>query len=270
MGNAKSGIPAINTVSGTSSALDALRSRPDALLSFLWEAELQVKGLSLSRDYIEEVSVPFPQITSDNGTFRAGIMKFYPVSRAVGQVSIKFYEDIRLTVSNFLNQWRAKIFNRNGTVNMPEGANGYKGTLIVNVKDAKGTVVGTFKLTGLFPLNPDPFALQSASSERVIVGCEFSVDGFEMNPGSGAASGSTSLSGFTPSNFTSGMNLPSFPGMPSLPSGVNPGAINSMMGSLKGDIMGKIGSMGGIGSSPLMSGFSSKSSTPPSLANFQI
>ncbi len=202
-------IGGISASSAPQSTLSDMKARSDPLFQMDWNVIMpNIEGNTLSYAYVEEVQLPMAHNDAD-GVFRSGSMNYYAKYNDIGAVSINFYEDRLLTATKYLQQWRGLIQTRDGTFNYPSK---YKKFIIVQPKDAKGNILGTFVLHGCFPTNIQNYPFTSANSERVIVTAEFSVDnmvidvfGNETGPSTSNASASNPISGFNIENLLSGL-----------------------------------------------------------------
>lgn len=156
------------------------RQRKDPLYSFDWVVELpDLPGVNLTVNkstfnfYAEETSLALP-FFSPQATFRNGTQTYYPGFSDVGTISIVFYEDKDMNTSRYLDYWHSLIQDADGNYALP---NTYKKEFYVSCFDCKGNRVGVFTIQGAWPAQRGNYGLQSSSTERVTVNCEFSIDG---------------------------------------------------------------------------------------------
>lgn len=175
---------------GTGKFYSAIKSRDDPLFQMDWMIQLP---LGLPWYFVEEIQFPMQDFTVSPGIFRAGVRKYYAEVADIAPVTINFYEDRKLTVTKWLQKWRSMVQNADGTYNTPLQ---YKQNFVLQPMDAKGNVLGTFTLVGCFPSKIPTYPFVSATSERMVLSVEFSVDNCELLAKSGVQGGSL-LGGIT-------------------------------------------------------------------------
>lgn len=147
-----------------------LQQRPDPVFDIDWIPELP---LGLPAEYVEEVQFSLPRFSASQGIPHNGSPVFIVESREVGPVSITFYEDNLLTVTNWLTVWQQQI--------SPDGIrfnyqSAYKFPIRLYQTDAIGRVVGQYVFYGTFPTSFPQISLLSESSTRIKLVAEFSCD----------------------------------------------------------------------------------------------
>lgn len=160
---------------GLKDPLAASNSRPDPLMNFNWWCDMPILNgtFSLGWEYVEEASLPFIQF-EQTSNYRAGKNYHFAQKYNVGNLQLKFYEDSLGSVAQYINTWQSMILNaRTGLFYFPKD---YKKTISIWVMDVAKKTVMCLDYTGCWPLTPDTYQFGSSQSERVVAGCEFSVD----------------------------------------------------------------------------------------------
>lgn len=159
---------------GARDPLSAARSRLDPLLSFNWYCDLpDIDNVSLSWEFVEEATLPFIELEQVSN-YKAGKMYHYPHHYSIGTLSLKFYEDIQGSTTQYLEAWRRKIVDPDsGLFYLPKD---YKKTITITVLDPAKATVMFLEYTGCWPMRSDAFQMTSGSSERIAPSAEFSVD----------------------------------------------------------------------------------------------
>ncbi len=164
--------------SGQKDPLAAARARPDPLMNFNWWCDMPIlnNSLTLSWEYVEEATLPFIEFEQISN-YRAGKNFHYAHHYSLGSLSLKFYEDSEGTVSQYLSMWQSMVLNaRTGLYYFPKD---YKKTISIWVLDVAKQTVMCLDYTGCWPQRPETYNFGSSQSERIVAGCEFSVD--ELN-----------------------------------------------------------------------------------------
>lgn len=201
--------------SGRRSVLEAMQSRSDPLMNFNWYVDMptvrpfgQSSGSqTLSWEFVEEITLPlieFEQVSN----YQAGKNVHFPKNYSLGTMGLKLYEDSDGTSSSYVNTWQRAMFDpATGLQNYPSQ---FKKVISVWILDVASLTVMCLEYAGCWPTRPEPISLSSGSSERVIVGAEFSVDSIDMKFGKFSNSQIPSLMSSVASNFPASVtNLPS-------------------------------------------------------------
>jgi hypothetical protein len=160
---------------GQKDPLAAAKSRADPLMNFNWWCDMPVLNGSTALDWfhVEEATLPF--ITFEQiSNYRAGKNYHFAQKYNVGNLQLKFYEDSNGSVAQYINSWQSMVLNaKTGLFYFPKD---YKKTISIWILDVAKMTVMCLDYTGTWPLTPDQYQLGSSQSERVVAGCEFSVD----------------------------------------------------------------------------------------------
>lgn len=149
-------------------------SRPDPLINLDWDIEMP-DGLDAS--YVEEIQASMADFTVSEGVFRSGTRTYYVGAEDIGALSITFYEDRLMTVTQYLKRWRDRIRNTNGTRNYPSQ---YKRTIRVWPTDGAGIILGEFAYRGCWPSKIPSIAWTSQGTARITHQVDFSVDSVDI------------------------------------------------------------------------------------------
>lgn len=155
--------------------LNDVLSLPDSAPAWKWIVRMPiVAGAYLSSLYVEEISLPFNNTSSD-GRYTGGSKTYYPSMTDISAVTITFYEDVNYTSMNYLLNWRALVVNPNtyfyglpSVYKQPIEWELYNGV--------SGIPVMAGVLLGCWPTEISPFQLQFGSSDRIKISHTFSVD----------------------------------------------------------------------------------------------
>lgn len=157
-------------------AIENLIDRPDPLLKFMWRCtHLPFK---MDENYVESVSLPFPNIDAGDSLYGAGTFFHFPSHVRVDSVSLTFYEDRLLTTTKWLTAWKGKIRNfSKGYYNLPSQ---YKRNLHFDlINDSLDTIVSVV-LVGCWPTQSSNIDLDYTESSNVIISATFSVDAIDI------------------------------------------------------------------------------------------
>jgi hypothetical protein len=150
-------------------------SRPDPLINLDWQIEMP-DGLDAS--YVEEIQASMADFAVSEGVFKAGTRQYYVGAEDIGALSITFYEDRLMTATQYLQRWRNRIRNSDGTRNYPSQ---YKRTIRVWPTDGAGIILGEFVYQGCWPSKIPTIAWTSQGTARIMHQVDFSVDSVEIN-----------------------------------------------------------------------------------------
>lgn len=151
-------------------------SRLDPLLDFKWACTSLPLGHDVS--YVEEVELPFPQLSPKEGLFGAGQYTYYPAFQDINAFDITFYEDSKLNTSQWLQKWFERIRRpSDGAYYLPTN---YKFDIVVALMDTTGRTVGEAKMINCWPTSRGTWPLAYSGNDRLKVQQNFSVDNMEF------------------------------------------------------------------------------------------
>lgn len=168
--------------------LQKIFSRPDTLLSFMWDCELpEVGGCTLGSEYVEAFTPTFANISVDN-YFRAGISYARPGNaRNHDSIRLLFYADVNNNALNYLRTWQMTMQAEDGYWNV---SSAYRKPISFYAKDGNnGDIFGLhYQDCFLSSIGEPQFDAQSG---RVVYEATFGVGyltytGFQMDTFSGA------------------------------------------------------------------------------------
>lgn len=230
-------------VPGQKDPLAAAQARPDPLMSFNWWADMPILNgspmPSIGWEYVEEAVLPF--ISFDQiSNYRAGKNYHFAQKYNIGNLQLKFYEDSNATVSQYLNTWQSMILNtQSGLFYFPKD---YKKTISIWVLDVTKLTVMCLDYTGCWPLNPDTYSFGSAQSERIVAGCEFSVDELNIKFGKFESSDIPSMMSTVGNSFPPRLSaLPDVFPSKFVNLGFSPGGITGLSGASMSSAVSSIG-----------------------------
>ena len=163
-------------IRGGRDILKTMSSRSDPLLNFIWYCELPLlPGFNrpLGWEFIEECTLPFINL-EQKSYFKAGKDYHYPGKYSLETLNLKFYEDIQGTTTEYLQTWLNLIVD--SATGQYQNPTDFKKTIKITLLDTASQTVMFFTYFGCWPMRRDSFNLASASSERVVISQEFSVD----------------------------------------------------------------------------------------------
>lgn len=171
-------------VPGARDPLSAGRARSDPLMNYNWYCDLPtIDGVTLGWEFVEEATLPLVEF-EPMSNYRAGKMYHYPGHYSIGTLNLKLYEDSHGSATTFVDAWQRKIINlESGLYNTPYGPNGFKKKISFTLLDVAKLTVMFVEYTGCWPSRPDSISLGSASSDRVVLSVEFSVDEMRLKFG---------------------------------------------------------------------------------------
>lgn len=168
--------------SGNSSgALNAIKSRPDPLMSFNWRCDLPTidNSVKLGWEYVEEATLPFVEFEKTSN-YKAGKMSHYPHHYSLSTLSLKLYEDSKGKSVQYLNDWKKLIIDgKTGLYNVPKV---YKKPIKITIYNSSLSTVMFLTYIGCWIERHDTYAM-SGESQRINPSVEFSVDDIEVSFG---------------------------------------------------------------------------------------
>tara|TARA_B100000700_G_scaffold88627_1_gene99925 strand:- start:40815 stop:41372 length:558 start_codon:yes stop_codon:yes gene_type:complete len=173
-------------------SIGILESRKDAKLDPLLDFKWACTSLPLGHDvsYVEEVELPFPQLSPKEGLFGAGQYTYYPAFQDINAFDITFYEDSKLNTTRWLKTWFERIRRpSDGAYYLPTN---YKFDIDIALMDTTGQVVGEARLINVWPTSRGTWPLAYSGNDRLKVQQNFSVDNMEFkfnSIGTGVLSG---------------------------------------------------------------------------------
>lgn len=157
-------------------AIEKLISRSDPLLNFLWVC--QKLPFNMDENYVESISLPFPNIDVGDPLFAGGTFFHFPSFSRVDTVSMTMYEDRKMTTTKWITAWKSKIRNTSkGWYNLPSV---YKRDIPVVMFDDDLSPIFKAVLIGCWPTQTSNIDLNYADSQRVIVNVTLSVDNIDF------------------------------------------------------------------------------------------
>jgi hypothetical protein len=168
--------------SGQKDPLAAARARPDPLMNFNWWCDMPILNGStaIGWEYVEEATLPFIEFEQISN-YRAGKNFHFPHHYSLGTLSLKFYEDSYGTVASYLKTWQSMVLNTGtGLYYFPKD---FKKTISIWILDVAKQTVMCLDYTGAWPMRPESYNFGSSQSERIVAGCEFSVDELNVKVG---------------------------------------------------------------------------------------
>jgi len=157
-------------------SFDLVNKMPDPLLSFKWVvlALPSFGGITLPREYVEAVNLPFYNTNIEQEVFIAGSYLYFPGFQNITATDITFYEDKNLTTTLWLEAWRKAIRNPDtGLYYLPAS---YKRDVPVALLDQGNNTILTATLKGIWPAARGQFDLTYTDNSRIRIQQNFSVD----------------------------------------------------------------------------------------------
>lgn len=162
-------------------SLDILQRRKDAALDPLLDFKWVCTSLPLGLDptYVEEIDLPFQQISPKEGLFGAGQYTYHPAFQDISAFDITFYEDSKLSTTSWLLKWFERIRRpSDGAYYLPTN---YKFDIQLVLMDTTGATVCEVKLINVWPTARGNWPLSYSGNDRLRVQQNFSVDRSEIN-----------------------------------------------------------------------------------------
>jgi len=149
----------------------------DPQLSFKWVCRYLPFDLDPAR--MENIDLPFNNITIGQGVYSAGSFRYYPGTNDIAAFTASFYEDHYATAHDWIFNWKRKVVDhQTGIYGLPKD---YKQTIVVSLLDAQNNMSMTVKLLGVWPADTNPMNLTyTDTSGRIILQQNFSVDDSEI------------------------------------------------------------------------------------------
>ena len=160
--------------------LAILQSRMDSKLDPLMDFRWVCTELPLGHDvtYVEEVELPFPEISPKEGLFGAGQYTYYPAFQDISAFDITFYEDSKMNTSKWLQEWKNLIRRpSDGAYFLPGN---YKFDIKVELLDTTGATVGTAVLKSCWPTSRGSWPLTYSGNDRLKIQQNFSIDDLDF------------------------------------------------------------------------------------------
>lgn len=162
--------------------LEKLLRIPDPLLTFRWYAKSLPFGMK--NEYMESIDLPFNNISISEGVHVGSRFDYYPGTHSISSFSASFYEDRLGTTLKWIEDWKSRVkdLKRGGaTAGAYKLPADYKRTIEVVQMDNKGNPVITAKISGVWPADTSPMALNySDGTSRIIHQQTFSADDVEF------------------------------------------------------------------------------------------
>lgn len=127
---------------------------------------------SLPGILVESFEVSHVGINSVQRFYSARTINF-PGRLSVSSFTINFYETDTYQVTDYLSLWRNNVVNDNANFGLPRD---YKKDVFLFAFDFQGNNTAKFILSGVYPENVQAYSYDGTSSDRLKVGCTFSVD----------------------------------------------------------------------------------------------
>lgn len=153
-------------------SLSRAQARPDPLMSWRWEAIVP----GIKSEFIEDIVVPLPTFDVEP-TWQNGSKIYLAKFNDVAAFQLNLYVDTENTAINWLFDWFSTIRNSDSTYNYPIE---YKKDIHVHLLDPVGHIACRFVLKDCFPSTGSGYNLQSASSDRIVLAVEISLDNIIM------------------------------------------------------------------------------------------
>lgn len=151
-------------------------NRPDPLFQFDWDVIVKgPNGIAIPSEYIEEIQCPNFR-TESEGVFRASSKTYIAKHYDISAVTLRLYEDQRLTSLKALRSWFNAIHKPGGDYEIPAR---YKGEIRIMPKNVEQATIATLILRGVFPTT-HPTIPFTSQNERTTYDVEFSVDGLDI------------------------------------------------------------------------------------------
>lgn len=179
--------PSKNSSIQEGNSLAGALARPDPMLGFNWYAVLPditpIGGSpqKLPWYYVEEANPCF-RMFETRSIFHEGHNKHYPSTYNVDPLSMVVYADENNDALNYLTAWAGAILRPTTPSNIETigggygRPKGYKKTIKIILVNSAKKKIATLTYLGCWPTHMDPYALESASSQRQVNRVTFSVD----------------------------------------------------------------------------------------------
>lgn len=127
---------------------------------------------------VEEVQgIPFPSVERE-AFYEAGRNTYFPSIEDIASFSVVFYHDASGNLPEYIQNWKSKIVNLDGTKNLPGY---YKYPINIKLLNGLKQEVLNISLKGCFPTQTSGYNLNQ-QSENLKLTQEFSVDRVFMEP----------------------------------------------------------------------------------------
>ena len=162
------GTPLDNTINSQTEALtNGAKNKADQAAQ-TFNPSLQVE---------EVLGLPFFSVDRDP-FYEAGRNTHFPSLEDLPTFTIVFYQDASNRIPSYINGWKRKIVNQDGTKNLPSN---YKFPITVHLLNGLNQVTYEIQLLGCFPTQTSGYNLTN-ESENLKLTQEFSVDRVEYGP----------------------------------------------------------------------------------------
>lgn len=122
-------------------------------------------GVTLDPTTAEAIDLPFP-VFSDIGKSVASSQVFFPSGISISGFSVTMGVDQKLRALRYVNAWSANIRNpKTGGYKTPSN---YKRTIVVDLYNVKGDVIGSSELKNIWPLGLQQMQLDGEVRRNMI------------------------------------------------------------------------------------------------------
>jgi hypothetical protein len=189
-------LPVINpgstqTPSSASSAQGLLGSLASSLVSGALSSAMggaisTSNSAQLPWYYVEEATMPFRQFTS-KAIFREGRDRNYPEKYSVDTLRLAIYADSQNQSFQYLQAWNNTLLAPFSAATASQSAGGwgrpsdYKQSIYIYLLDVTKNILAIVQYTECWPMTIEPYAMNSASSERIMNHVTFSVGDVFIN-----------------------------------------------------------------------------------------
>lgn len=150
--------------------LAVMERRADPLMNIDWTIGMPFEPEMA--EYVEQIN--FSATAFDSAPYvRAGRTINLASVRNTAPINVIFYGDVNNLAINYIDDWKRRVGNPDGTFNYPTE---YRGTISVNIVDQTGQYMGTYLLANCWPVGAYQIDLSSSDVERVRITQDFSCD----------------------------------------------------------------------------------------------
>jgi hypothetical protein len=160
-----------------------LLKRNDPQYAFDWAVQLPIlSNPNLPNSYIERVV--WQPTSIETSPVRRGDKTFmYPEDRSVTPITLEVYEDQKSTALRWFRNWQTRIYNDDGTRNMPYDENPklrWKHPIILQFRTMKRTPSATVILQGCWPSSLSPSGVFGNESDITRYSVEINADDMKV------------------------------------------------------------------------------------------